>query len=528
MARRSSPSRPAPAGWSRSAGSPSRCSTRSATRAPTCCRSRRSRFHVVVRFAQLGADRVRMTGAKGRAPGPDYKAIATWDDGFFANWVFPMRGVDAGDKARAIAFSVLKRGARMLEERGLAQLRRSRVDVVGNEDSYGAQARAINSREVYCRVAIEAADEAAFQLIFREQGTGSVSMAPGIAVSRMMVFTTPLARSESFLLPVDEVPVTVTLGDRSEVVSRDAPPSVAPLAAPPEPPPPNTPADRTLIASANWPGRAAATRAISPTSGSPRVGFGISALYRRRARCRNHGSRASMRICLTDGAGRVDRFYLPGSNALNFMLHDALDWRLYRQHALRPARQERGAGDPRFRGAGAFSAASCRLIGQPVEQKAAHCPPRIGRAGRVRIEQRRDMLHLGHELECDADLLLAQGAGEGDAVVDQPLARAGNDQGRRDAFEWRRTGARRMGPSHPRLEIIRDTTGRDGLAEHRIAVAVAGVAACRPRASGRARARSGTSRPAPATDRATRRAPAPARRRPNRRRSAAAIRRPRR
>ena len=25
------------------------------------------------------------------------------------------------------------------------------------------------------------------------------------------------------------------------------------------------------------------------------------------------------------GAGRVDRYYLPGSNALNFMLHDALD-----------------------------------------------------------------------------------------------------------------------------------------------------------------------------------------------------------
>jgi hypothetical protein len=26
-----------------------------------------------------------------------------------------------------------------------------------------------------------------------------------------------------------------------------------------------------------------------------------------------------------DGAGRVDRYYLPGSNALNFTLHDALD-----------------------------------------------------------------------------------------------------------------------------------------------------------------------------------------------------------
>jgi hypothetical protein len=275
-----------------------------------------------VRFEQLGENRVRMSGARGRAPGPDYKAIATWDDGFFANWVFPMRGQDASAKAHAIASSVLRRSSRMLAERGLQQLRRTRVDVVGNEDSYGAQARPINSREVYCRVAIEAAEEAAFPLIFREQGTGSVSMAPGIAVSRMMVFTTPLARSESFMLPAGQVPINVTLGDRSELFVRAAPAPAAPLAAPPEPPPPNAPADRTIrLGALAW-----------ARSGDKGDICNIGLIARRPeylpyiAAALDAGAMACFYAHMfADGEGRVDRYYLPGSNALNFMLHDALD-----------------------------------------------------------------------------------------------------------------------------------------------------------------------------------------------------------
>jgi hypothetical protein len=275
-----------------------------------------------VRFEQIGENRVRMSGAKGRAPGPDYKAIATWDDGFFANWVFPMRGRDAGDKARAIASSVLKRGARMLAARGLSPLRRTRVDVVGNEDSYGAQARPINSREVYCRVAIEAAEDAAFPLIFREQGTGSVSMAPGIAVSRMMVFTTPLARSESFLLPAEEVPVTVTLGDRSEVIARATPAPAAALDAAPEPPPPNAAPDRMVrLGALAWArsGDKGDICNIGLIARRPEYLPYIAAALDAATMARFYAH------MFADGAGKVDRYYLPGSNALNFMLHDALD-----------------------------------------------------------------------------------------------------------------------------------------------------------------------------------------------------------
>ncbi len=277
-----------------------------------------------VHFEQVGENRVRMTGAKGRAPGPGYKAIATWDDGFFANWVFPMRGQDAGDKARAIASSVLKRGARMLEERGLQQLRRTRVDVVGNEDSYGAQARPINSREV----SLPGGDRSG-------RGSGlsagsSASRGPPrsvdgsrcIAVSRMMVFTTPLARSESFLLPAEDVPVTVTLGDYSEFVARAATALAASLATAPEPPPPNAAADRSIrLGALAWArsGDKGDICNIGIAARRPEYLPYIAAALDAATMARFYGH------MFADGAGRVDRYYLPGSHALNFMLHDALD-----------------------------------------------------------------------------------------------------------------------------------------------------------------------------------------------------------
>jgi hypothetical protein len=147
-------------------------------------------------------------------------------------------------------------------------------------------------------------------------------MAAGVAVSRMMVFTTPLARSESFLLPAEEVPVTVTLGERSEVIARAVPAPGAPLSVAPEPPSPNTASDSMArLGALAW-----------ARSGDKGDICNIGLIARRPAylpyiaAALDAGTMARFYAHMfADGAGRVDRYYLPGSNALNFMLHDALD-----------------------------------------------------------------------------------------------------------------------------------------------------------------------------------------------------------
>ena len=48
-----------------------------------------------VRLEQSGPDRVRVDGARGRAPGPDYKVCATWADGFRVLTTYMIAGFEA-------------------------------------------------------------------------------------------------------------------------------------------------------------------------------------------------------------------------------------------------------------------------------------------------------------------------------------------------------------------------------------------------------------------------------------------------
>ena len=234
-----------------------------------------------VRFEQLGPNRVLMTGAKGRPPGPNYKVNATWDDGWFASWGYAVRGQDAADRAKAIAAAVLRRGARLLRERNLPALRRSRVEIIGDEESWGAHGRSKGSREIFCRITIEAGDDKTFGILLRETGTGSVSMAPGIVGSMMMFNPVPMARLESFLLPAAEVPARISIDDRTETQERAASP---PLIAAPQAPLPPAPGPRHRYGGAAAPARLGAQRRQGRCLQyrHRRAQAGISALYRRR------------------------------------------------------------------------------------------------------------------------------------------------------------------------------------------------------------------------------------------------------
>jgi alpha-ketoglutarate-dependent taurine dioxygenase len=274
-----------------------------------------------VHFTQQGKDRVLVAGAKGRPPSGQYKAIATWDDGWLASWGFAMRGPQAGEKARAIAESVFKRGGRMLAERNLPPLRRSRIEVIGDEESYGDNARSQPSREVFCRMAIEAEEPDTFALLMKEMGTGSVSMAPGIAGSLLMFPPTPAARSEAFLIPATEVTARVTLDGQTHEVAqyRHDPPHADP--APASPPP------ITLVADTVVP----LSRLAWVRSGDKGDTCNVGVIARKAeylpylAAALDETAVASVYGFMFGEAGEVERFTLPGCNALNFLLKGALD-----------------------------------------------------------------------------------------------------------------------------------------------------------------------------------------------------------
>lgn len=177
-----------------------------------------------VKAEQIGEHRVRVTGAIGYPPSGRYKVSITHADGDRCLAFMPIVGRDAARKAQRQGEAVLTRVEDMLRDRNIAPFRAHRIEILGAEASYGANARAQATREVICKVAVEHDDPKAFKYFLREFDSPTTSMAVGTTGwfgGRSQV--TPVMRVFSCLIEREAVPVTVTLG-ATEAVATPAPP----------------------------------------------------------------------------------------------------------------------------------------------------------------------------------------------------------------------------------------------------------------------------------------------------------------
>lgn len=216
---------------------------------------------VVCDFAQVtvaadGPDRVRVTGAKGYAASGCYKVCITFGDGYRFIGAMPVVGRDAARKAARQAGAVLERVGEMLRDRNLAPFRDHRVEVLGAEASYGANARPgiQGVREVVARIGVEHQDAEALALMMREFASPTTSMSVGSTGWFGGAPTiTPVARVYSILVPREDAPATVDIDGRPFHVAATAPArpfdrdDVVRPEAPPSPPAPADPVRVPLI-----------------------------------------------------------------------------------------------------------------------------------------------------------------------------------------------------------------------------------------------------------------------------------------
>jgi hypothetical protein len=132
-----------------------------------------------VELAQAGAERVRVSGARGRAPTPHYKVCATYQDGYRAVASVSIVGPDAAAKAEKTAQALIARARLVFAERHLPDFAATHVEVLGAEASYGALSRARTAREVVLRVVVAHQDAKCLELFARELGSVGISFAPG-------------------------------------------------------------------------------------------------------------------------------------------------------------------------------------------------------------------------------------------------------------------------------------------------------------------------------------------------------------
>lgn len=127
----------------------------------------------------LGDDRVRVSGAKGRAPTPDYKVSATWLDGYRAVATFSIVGPDAALKADRTAAALIARGEALFAKQGFAGFSSTHAEALGAEAAYPPAKQQRGTREVVLRLVVAHPDRRALELWSKEIGSVGISFAPG-------------------------------------------------------------------------------------------------------------------------------------------------------------------------------------------------------------------------------------------------------------------------------------------------------------------------------------------------------------
>ena len=167
-----------------------------------------------VRLTQYGDNIVQVQGAKGRAPSDQYKVSATWPDGFKCSVTFLLAGIDAAEKAQAVADAIISKTSRMLESKGLKPYSDVNIELLGTETTYGEQASNYACREVVVKISVASTDKKSLVLFSKEIAQAATGMAPGITGmvgGRPTVW--PKIRLFSCLVPKAGLDVSVVAGD---------------------------------------------------------------------------------------------------------------------------------------------------------------------------------------------------------------------------------------------------------------------------------------------------------------------------
>lgn len=282
-----------------------------------------------VKLTDLGGSKVEVTGAIGKPPTKFYKVSCTYQDGFRSTAMFTMVGRDANSKIKRVGASILMRTRQLFKNRGLVDYRRTSLKTIGAEDAYGPNARpgAIQSREQVLRLDVHHDQAEALKIFASEIAPAGLSMGPGrcsLVGGRPAI--TPLIRLYSFLWPKDKVTVLVNIDGQAQAVAEKSVSAYSPTGQLKRAPAPET--------------------KVTISSDVDLINVTLEAIAV--ARSGDKGDNANIGVIAREPEfitwittqvtsdtvkryfshlvlGPVERFEIPGLNAVNYVLHEALD-----------------------------------------------------------------------------------------------------------------------------------------------------------------------------------------------------------
>lgn len=171
-----------------------------------------------VQLEQIGADRVRVSGAKGHPATDTYKACITFDQGWRTIAYQPIIGEDAAAKAQRQAEALFERSRTLLRARNLADFTATANVLIGSEASFGAHAEPGGGREVISKLVVDHPTQEGAGIFAREQWAGISGMSVGTSIN-LATNVWPMTGIFLFLISKHIIKPTMTIN----AVTRDVP-----------------------------------------------------------------------------------------------------------------------------------------------------------------------------------------------------------------------------------------------------------------------------------------------------------------
>lgn len=267
-----------------------------------------------VTITQDGADKVRISPARGH-PAPDtYKTCLTYQDGWRAGLMITFTGFDAGKKAHAFADVAFARAQKLFRQFNAGDFTETSVEVIGDK-----------AREVALKLAVKHPDVMGAGVFLKEVSGLGLATPPGMAIfSGIRPKPSPVVRLFSYPTAKAGISATVSLNGAC-VEFEDAPGepfSSTALRRPVAPPPPgdatiSVPLIKLAFGRSGDKGDKANIGIIA------RKGEYLPYLWA----ALDEATVAKQFAQFIDGGAdpaKVTRFLLPGTNAINFLIDTVL------------------------------------------------------------------------------------------------------------------------------------------------------------------------------------------------------------
>ena len=121
-----------------------------------------------VTINEIGKNAVLVTGAKGKSPSDKYKVSTTFVDGYRIAGKVVIGGKDAIKKSEIVSKAILQKTNEILNKKGVKNIKKTSISILGTNSMYPKNARVTDSREVVLIIMALHDDKEALEIFSRE------------------------------------------------------------------------------------------------------------------------------------------------------------------------------------------------------------------------------------------------------------------------------------------------------------------------------------------------------------------------